>query len=181
MRHEVRYGNSGYHDIHWRICSTQKEAVEFAERIEKQYRYIWLAECGEYKTPSGRRVEAWIDYWWSPAVAATEWGECPDAGWGQPAGKQYRTRYQPLLYKGKRFVHLNERASATAVAVDPRTPYPKQSATLLAHPLASEAAKGDSDMLSATGANEGDVGCATLPAGQFQTDAQGGVSRDQAW
>ena len=98
MRHEVRYGHSSYHGIHRHICSTQKEAVEFAERIQKQYRYIWLSEWGEYRTPARRRVQAWIDYWWSAAVGEAEWGQPPDAGWGQPAGRKYRTRYQPLLY-----------------------------------------------------------------------------------
>jgi hypothetical protein len=80
MRHEVRYGHSAYHGINYRLLRTQKEAVEFAERIQNQYRYIWLSETGEYKTTRGKWVSSWIDYWWSPPVAETDWGACPDAG-----------------------------------------------------------------------------------------------------
>jgi hypothetical protein len=117
MMHEVKYGHSASHSINARIFSTQKEAVEFAESIEKQYRYIWLSEWGEYKTPGGRRFQAWIDYWWSPAVTKTDWGECPDAGWGRPVRRKRLVQYRRILYRGKR-AHLNERASASAEMVE---------------------------------------------------------------
>ena len=124
MRHGVRYSHSAYLSIDYKGVWTQKEAVEFAERIQKQYRYIWLSEYGEYKTAGGNWVESWIDYWWSPPVTETDWGACPDAGWGQPADRKYLTRYRPLLYRGSR-AHLNVRASATAEEVTaPPSPAP---------------------------------------------------------
>jgi hypothetical protein len=51
VRHEVRYGHSAYHGIHDCVFPTQKEAVEFAERIQKQYRYIWLSGMGRVQAP----------------------------------------------------------------------------------------------------------------------------------
>jgi len=113
MRHEVRYSNTAYQDIHEKIFQTQKDAVEFTENIQKRYRYIWLSEFGEYQTGGGKWVTGWVYYWWSSAVTETEWGEPPDAGWGRPTDRKYLIEYQPLLYKSKRFVHLNVRASPT--------------------------------------------------------------------
>jgi hypothetical protein len=58
-------------------------------------------------------MACWIDYWWSPAVTKTDWGKCPDTGWVRPQGLRSLVEYQPLLYKGARFAHLNVRASPT--------------------------------------------------------------------
>ncbi len=113
MRHNVRYSNAAYQDMHEKIFQTQKDAVEFVESIEKQYRYIWLSEFGEYQTGGGKWVMAWVYYWWSSAVTETEWGERPDAGWGRADFRKYHTPYRPLFHKSKRFAHLNVRASPT--------------------------------------------------------------------
>jgi hypothetical protein len=111
--HIVTFSNTAHHDIHERFSDTQKDAVEFAERILKMYRYVWLSELGEYKTKAGRWIRDRVYYWWSPAVGETEWGECPDAGRGRPAGRKYLTAYRPLLYKSKKLAHLNVRATPT--------------------------------------------------------------------
>jgi len=111
--HIVTFSNAAYHDIHERFSDTQKDAVEFAERILKMYRYVWLSELGEYKTKAGRWNKDRVYYWWSPAVGETEWGECPDAGRGRPAGRKYLTAYRPRLYKSKNLAHLNVRAAPT--------------------------------------------------------------------
>jgi hypothetical protein len=112
-RHIVRYSNAPYQEIHDKALQTQKDAVEFAEAVLKIYRYVWLSEFGQYQTRSGRWVTDWIDTWWSPAVSETEWGECPDAGYGRPAFRKHLVPYRPLLYKAKTFAHLNARALPT--------------------------------------------------------------------
>ena len=111
-RHLVEYSNTAYQDIHDTLFQSQKDAVEFIERTQRRYKYIWLLEFGRYKR-GANWVTCWIYYWWSPAVAETDWGECPDAGWGRPTDRKYLIEYQPLLYKPKRFAHLNVRASPT--------------------------------------------------------------------
>jgi hypothetical protein len=118
MRHNVRYSNAAYQDMHEKNFETQKDAVEFVESIEKRYRYIWLSEFGEHQTGGGKWVTDWVDYWWSSAVTETEWGERPDAGWGRAAFRKYHTPYRPLFYKSKRFAHLNVRASPMATRVE---------------------------------------------------------------
>ena len=118
MRHEVRYSNTAYQDIHEKIFQTQKDAVEFTENLQKRYRYIWLSEFGEYQTGGGKWVMAWVYYWWSSAVTETEWGERPDAGWGRADFRKYHTPYRPLFHKSKRFAHLNVRASPTGNRIE---------------------------------------------------------------
>ena len=111
MRHNVRYSNAAYQDMHEKNFQAQKDAVEFVESIEKRYRYIWLSEFGEYQTGGGKWVMAWVYYWWSSAVTETEWGERPDAGWGRPHRLRSLIKYEPLLYRGLNLAHLNVRAS----------------------------------------------------------------------
>ena len=77
-RHRVAYSNSAYQDFHREALSTQKDAIEFARRIQKAHKYIWISELGKYQTETGKWVTAWIYYWWSPAATETDWGECPD-------------------------------------------------------------------------------------------------------
>jgi hypothetical protein len=50
LRHRVAYSNAAYHDFHRQAFSTQKEAIEFAERILKSYNYVWISEFGKYQT-----------------------------------------------------------------------------------------------------------------------------------
>ena len=118
MRHSVRYSNAAYQDMHEKNFQTQKDAVEFVESIQGRYRYIWLSEFGAYQTGGGKWVSDWVYYWWSSAVTETEWGECPDAGWGRPAFRKYHTPYRPLFHKSKRFAHLNVRASPTGNRIE---------------------------------------------------------------
>jgi len=61
-------------------------------KIESRYQYIWLLEWGIY-TAGGKKLTNYIYYWWSPAVSQTNWGECPDAGWGRPTDRKYLSEY----------------------------------------------------------------------------------------
>jgi len=117
LRHRVTYSNAAYQDFHRESFSSQKDAVEFAERIQKSYRYIWISELGKYREAADKWVMAWIYYWWSPAATETDWGECPDQWWGYPEGRKYLSEYRPLVYRGKQFAHLNVRASSRADTV----------------------------------------------------------------
>jgi hypothetical protein len=107
------YSNAGYHDIHEKRFDTQKEAVEVAEASMKRYRFVWLSELGEYQTRKGKWITGPVYYWWSSAVSETDWGGSPDAGYGRPADSKHLAPYRPLLYKAKRFAHLNVRALPT--------------------------------------------------------------------
>jgi|SRR5208282_817626 len=118
MTHIVSYSNAPYQDLHEQFFRTHPDAVEFAERFGKSYRYIWLCELGEYQTGTGKWVRDWIYHWWSAAVTETDWGECPDAGWGRPESRKHLAPYRPVLFKGKRYAHLNVRASPTRVSVE---------------------------------------------------------------
>jgi hypothetical protein len=114
MRHRVMYGNSADHNSPDQCFRLHEDAIEFAENMLKQHRFVWLLECGRYRNRGGRRLTCWIYYWWSPAVTKTDWGECPDAGWGRPQGRRSLVKYEPLLYReGSKYAHLNVRASPT--------------------------------------------------------------------
>jgi hypothetical protein len=115
--HVVRYSNAQDHDLHEQSFPTQKDAVEFVEKIESRYQYIWLLEWGIYRV-GGKKLTGYIYYWWSRAVSQTNWRECPDAGWGRPTDRKYLIEYQPLMYKSKRFAHLNVRASPTGNRIE---------------------------------------------------------------
>jgi hypothetical protein len=114
VSHIVRYSNNADPEHHEQLFPTQKDAVEFAETILKSYRYVWLLEWGKYRNISRKQFSGYIYYWWSPAVAKTDWGECPNAGWGRPKGRRHLVEYQRMVYKTERWAHLNVRASATA-------------------------------------------------------------------
>jgi hypothetical protein len=111
MRHRVMYSDSADPNSHDQSFRLHEDAIEFAENMLKQHRFVWLSEYGIYRNRGGRRLTSWIYYWWSPAVAKTEWGTCPDAGWGRPHGLRSLIKYEPLLYKALRLAHLNVRAS----------------------------------------------------------------------
>ena len=111
MNHTVEYSDHPYHGGAAKGFSTQKEAVEFAESAMKRYRCIWLGEYGEFQTGSGKWLKGFVYYWWTPTVSASDWGPCPDAGYGRPAGRKYLTPYRPRIYKSRRWAHLNVRAS----------------------------------------------------------------------
>jgi hypothetical protein len=111
MYHMVEYSDNPYHGGSSKDLSTQKEAVEFAERMMKRYRCIWLAEWAKFQTGSGKWVSGYVYYWWSQAVTTSDWGKCPDAGYGRPARRKYITPYRPLQFRSKSMAHLNERAS----------------------------------------------------------------------
>src|ERR1700739_3404498 len=113
MLPNVRYSNAAYQEFHDKSFSTQKDAGEFAERLLQSYRYIWLSEFGDYRTAGGNWVRDWIVYWWSAAVTETEWGECPDPGWGRPAGHKYLREYRPIVFRSKKRAHLNVRICPT--------------------------------------------------------------------
>ena len=113
MRHIVRYSTSAYCGIREQSFSLHEDAIEFAENMLKQVKYVWLSEYGKYRQNGGRWITCWICYWWSPPVTKTDSGECPDAGWGRPHGRRSLIKYEPLLHKGSRFAHRNVRASPT--------------------------------------------------------------------
>lgn len=110
------YSNAAYLDIHEKVFQTQKDSVEFAEAVLTRYRFVWLSEWAEFQTGSGKWITGWVYYWWSPAVSETEWGRCPDAGYGLPSGRKHLAPYRPLFYKPKRFAHWNARALPTGTA-----------------------------------------------------------------
>ena|ERR1700730_6077418 len=118
MRHMVMYSASAYRGIRERNFSLHEDAIEFAEDMLKQVKYVWLLEYGTYKQKGGRRITSWIYHWWSPAVTKTDWGECPYAGWGRPCGRRFLIEYEPLLYQTKGSAHLNVRASPTRITVE---------------------------------------------------------------
>lgn len=112
MRHWVRYSDSADPNFRDQSFRLHEDAIEFAEKALKQHRFVWLLECGVYRNRGGRRLTCWIYYWWSPAVAKTDWGECPNAGWGHPLGRRSLVKYEPLLYReGSKYARLNIRAS----------------------------------------------------------------------
>lgn len=114
MKHWVRYGESADPDSRGQSFWLHEDAIEFAENALKQHRFVWLLEYGVYRDGGGRRLTGWIYYWWSPAVTKTDWGECPDAGWGRPAGRRSLVKYEPLLYRqGSKYARFNVRASPT--------------------------------------------------------------------
>jgi hypothetical protein len=118
MRHRVMYSDSADPNSHDQGFRLHEDAIEFAENMLKQHRFVWLSEYGIYRNRGGKRLTSWIYYWWSPAVAKTEWGKCPDAGWGRPHGRRSLIKYEPLLYKGPGLAHLNVRASPTGNRVE---------------------------------------------------------------
>ena len=95
-----------------------EDAIEFAKNVLKQHRFVLLLESGVYRNRGGKRLTGWIYYWWFPAVTKTDWGQCPDAGWGRPLGRSSLVEYQPRLYKPKSLAHLNVRASPTGKTVE---------------------------------------------------------------
>jgi hypothetical protein len=117
MRHSVRYSNSAHHSFRDQTFHLHEDAIKFAENVLKQHKYVWLSEYGRYRNRGGKWITCWIYHWWSPAVTKTDWGECPDAGWGRPHGRRSLINYEPLLYKASRFAHLNVRASPTRETV----------------------------------------------------------------
>jgi hypothetical protein len=142
--HEVRYSNDAYLNLHSEMFRTQKDAVEFIERLPKAYRYVWLSETGEYKTPGGKWVSDWICYWWSPPVAATDWGPCPDSGWGYPGcppRRRFLVPYRPRLYNSPRHAHLNVRASP----VRPEAPTEKHQSVIADHGFLASAVRPDAE------------------------------------
>src|ERR1700730_6317606 len=74
MRHRVMYSNSSDPNSYDQRFRLHEDAIEFAENILKQHRFVWLSEYGIYRNRGRRRLTSWIYYWWSPAVAKTEWG-----------------------------------------------------------------------------------------------------------
>jgi hypothetical protein len=119
MRHRVMYSDSADPNSHDQGFRLHEDAIEFAENILKQHRFVWLSEYDIYRNRGGRRLTSWIYYWWSPAVAKTEWGTCPDAGWGRPHSRKSLIKYEPLLYRaGSKYAHLNVRASPTGNRIE---------------------------------------------------------------
>ena len=114
MRHWVRYSDSADPNFRDRSFRSHEDAIDFAEKVLKRHGFVWLLEAGAYRNSGGKRLTSWIDYWWSPAVAKTDWGECPDAGWGRPLGRRSLVKYEPLLYReGSKYARFNVRASPT--------------------------------------------------------------------
>jgi hypothetical protein len=119
MRHRVTYSASADRNFQDQRFQLHEDAIEFAENMLKQHRFVWLLEYGRYRNRGGRRFTCWIYYWWSPAVTKTDWGECPDAGWGRPRGRRSLVKYEPLLYSDvSKNAHLNVRASPTRNRVE---------------------------------------------------------------
>lgn len=111
-RHGIEYSADAYSGRHYKIFDIQKDAVEFIERLPPAYKFVWLLEWGEYQTQRKNWVQSWIYYWWSPAVTATDWGPCPDSGWGCPPSRRFLVRYRPKLYPDNgKYSYRNERAS----------------------------------------------------------------------
>jgi hypothetical protein len=111
-RHIVEYSADGYLRRHEEIFYTQKDAVEFSENLPSAYKYVWLLEWGEYQTQRKNWVQSWIYYWWSPAVTTTDWGPCPDSGWGYPPSRRFLTKYRRKDYSvNSRHSYRNVRAS----------------------------------------------------------------------
>ena len=54
MRHIVKYSASAYHGIRDRNFSLHEDAIEFAEDMLKQVKYVWLLAYGKYRQKGGK-------------------------------------------------------------------------------------------------------------------------------
>jgi hypothetical protein len=114
MRHWVRYSDTADPNFRDQSFRLHEDAIQFAEKALKQHKFVWLLQYGVYQNSGSKRLTSWIYYWWSPAVTKTDWGECPDAGWGRPLGRRSLVKYEPRLYiEGSEYARFSVRASPT--------------------------------------------------------------------